>query len=66
MNPLVSDKGFRRQVVLIILKVNFNMKKKIFLFFRAHHYLFLSLVQLFIYSSELKSDDELYQQQFNM
>jgi len=41
------------------------MKKKHFYFLGSSILIFV-LVQLFIYAAELKSDDELYQQQFNM
>jgi len=41
------------------------MKKKHFYFFGLSILIFV-LVQLFIYAAELKSDDVLYQQQFNM
>ena len=41
------------------------MKKKHFYFFGLSILIFV-LVQLFIYAAELKSDDELHQQQFNM
>jgi len=41
------------------------MKKKYFYFF-ALSILILVLVQMFIYAAELKSDDELHQQQFSM
>ena len=41
------------------------MKRK-HLYFLGSSILIFVLVQLFIYAAELKSDDELYQQQFNM
>ena len=41
------------------------MKRKHFYFLGSSILIFI-LVQLFIYAAELKSDDELYQQQFNM
>ena len=41
------------------------MKKKYFYFFASSILIFV-LVQLFIYAAELKSDDELHQQQFSM
>ena len=41
------------------------MKKKYFYFLGSSMLIFV-LVQLFIYATELKSDDELHQQQFNM
>jgi len=49
----------------LILKANFNMKKNHF-YFLSTTVLVFAITQLFIYSVDSKSDDELHQQHFNM